>query len=95
MKFLSESWITDAEEIQNMYFEEPTQLMFIDEYNEFDKLDTEYAVGGIAYKNEIICGECGAIVDLEDVFAVYVFGDWVSLNEAISGDDMSINKEVE
>ena len=95
MKFLSESWITNIEEIQNLNFEKPTQVMFIDEYNEFDKLDTANAIGGIAYGSEIICGECGGIIDLEDVLAIYIFGEWVSISEQISGEDMSMNNELE
>ena len=50
--------------MEKTYFERPTQVMFYD-------LDAEDYVGGIAYGFEIICGECGGIVDtvelIEDV----------------------------
>ena len=40
------------------YFDRPTQVVFCDEQGGWK--------GGIAYCNEIICGCCGSIFDIEE-----------------------------
>lgn len=80
-----EIWIIDKEEIDNMWFDKPTQVAFIEEV-ESDFVDENVVVGGIAYEGFIICGECGALIDLSDVEAIYIFKDWISVNEEILGD---------
>ena len=45
--------------MNKMYFEVPTQVAFWEE---------DHYIGGIAYRNEIICGCCGGIVSLEEVY---------------------------
>lgn len=72
------------------YFETPTQVMFRD-------FDNECWVGGIAYHNEIICGCCGAVIDLEELYdeaeevdcaePVYPYQHWVDISEEIIGDE--------
>ena len=74
---LKEQWIKDCEKIQNFEFDKPTQVAFVDERTDDGEPDMEYVIGGIAYGTEIICGECGSIVDLEDVAALYIFDDIV------------------
>lgn len=71
------------------FFEVPTQVMFWD-------VDGDYYVGGIAYHDEIICGCCGGIVSIEEVYEfaptgvkepIYVFDKcWVDLSQEIMGD---------
>ena len=46
------------------YFEKPTQVKF---YNETDGR----FLGGIGYKDFIICGECGCVLNLSDVYDSY------------------------
>lgn len=92
---LKEQWIKDCEKIQGYHFEAPTQVAFVDEWNDNDEPDMDMVIGGIAYGNEIICGECGSIVDLEDVAALYIFNDWVTISEEILGDDINLVEKVE
>ena len=87
---LKEQWIKDCEKIQNFQFETPTQVAFVDEWNHNGEPDMDKVIGGIAYGTEIICGECGSIVDLEDVAALYIFGDWMTISEEILGDDIGL-----
>ena len=53
--------------MDNLYFSLPTQIRFIDA----DKVNLEdksvVIMGGIAYKNEIICGETGIILDISSL----------------------------
>lgn len=43
------------------YFEVPTQVKFFD-------YDGRHYVGGIAYRDEIICGCCGGIFNISDIY---------------------------
>lgn len=69
--------------IMEKHFDRPTQVRFYDR-------DNERWIGGIAYGDEIICGECGGIEEIAD-FAegeiVVYQGDWVDISESIMGDD--------
>lgn len=61
------------------YFEVPTQVEW------FDK-DNEYWIGGIAYKNEIICGCCGSVIKLEEIEDDKVMPlEWYNISDAIVG----------
>ena len=92
---LKEQWIKDCEKIRDYHFEAPTQVAFVDEWKDNDEPDMDMVIGGIAYGNEIICGECGSIVDLEDVAALYIFGDWVAITEEILGDEQALYSKEE
>lgn len=69
------------------YFEAPTQVKFWD----------EHYIGGIAYRDEIICGCCGGIFRISDVYEVapdtldndpiIVYNGWVGLSSEICRDD--------
>lgn len=63
------------------FFEEPTQVAFVDttDFNE----EIRY---GIAYKNEIICGCCGAIFEIGGHAKVLEELPWISLEEEIKGE---------
>lgn len=63
------------------YFERPTQVKFLDRENNI-------WVGGIAYKNEIICGYCGDVVDIDE-FAeheIVIYDYWVNISDEIIGE---------
>ena len=49
---------------KDLYFEAPTQVVFKEDKSVCD--DPTW-IGGIAYRDEIICGECGHVVSMVDV----------------------------
>lgn len=66
----------------------PLRLFF------WDTADKDY-VGGIAYRNEVICGCCGSIFEISDLLddaeedgvqAIYEYKLWVDLSEMIAGE---------
>lgn len=70
------------------YFDVPTQVKFWDYEN-------GYYVGGIAYRGEIICGCCGSVFRLSEVYKlapnelndapiIIVKGGWKSISYEIS-----------
>lgn len=71
------------------FFEVPTQVMFWD-------VDGDHYVGGIAYHDEIICGCCGGVISIEEVYEfapvevkepVHAFDKcWVDLSHEIIGE---------
>ena len=65
--------------MKKSYFDRPTQVVFADPDNPGDWLV------GIAYRDEIICCECGAVVSIEDVEQIVEL-PWVSVSEEIIGD---------
>lgn len=62
------------------YYEEPTQVIFI-EFMEDDEL---HKIGGIAYQDYIICGECGGVAQIEEVEIVKEL-PWYDISEDIGG----------
>ena len=70
------------------YFEVPTQVKFWD-------VDGDHYIGGIAYRNEIICGCCGGIFDITEIYELapdtlkedLVVYDWVDISNEICGED--------
>ena len=70
-----------------IYFDKPTQLKFWD-------VDGDHYTGGIGYHGDIICGDCGGLIDPEEVYEfapdgiepVVLYEDWVNLSEEIIGD---------
>lgn len=63
------------------FFEKPTQVKFLDR-------DNNRWVGGIAYHDEIICGCCGGIFEIDE-FADHeiVTYDWMNISDEIIGED--------
>lgn len=45
-----------------MFFEVPTQVKF------YEAAEEDY-IGGIAYRNEIICGCCSSVLEISNVIA--------------------------
>ena len=75
---------------RNLYFKKPTQVWFIDP----DEGEIYYNVG-IAYHDEIICGCCGDIYEIREVWEAadeegltnpIVPMSWVDLSDEIHGD---------
>ena len=71
------------------FFKIPKQVMFKD-------LDIrEDYLGGIAYHDEVICGCCGQIFKIADLYEtahgeyepIKVFRSWVNVSDEIIGDD--------
>ena len=65
------------------FFEKPTQVRFRDPEG-----DNSW-IGGIAYQDKIICGECGEVLNVEDYdyFNFQEYDHWVSISEEIKGED--------
>lgn len=66
----------------------PTMVVFC---HQEDGEDEIRMIGGIAYNDYIICGECGGLVMVDEVLEQ--FGedgirelDWIDISEAIFGD---------
>ena len=78
-----------------IYFDHPVQVMFLDI---MDSDDVHYSAG-IGYKDEVICGCCGATFSIKDIEAdakeldmipFYVFPEWITLTEEIQGGENEI-----
>ena len=70
-------------EIMKRYYERPTQVRWLDTEN-------KRWFGGIAYRNEIICGCCGGVFELdsfEEDEVEELGGYWVNIEEEIRGED--------
>ena len=74
-----------------MNFKRPTQVAFWDE-------DGSHYVGGIAYVTEIICGCCGSIIEIAEVYEfapegvkpIIAYEDWEAFDDIIFDDDEHI-----
>ena len=72
---------------QKMDFEIPAQVKFWD-------VDGGHYVGGIAYRDEVICGCCGGLYEIseiyefapEDVEPIMVYDTWVDIQAEIIGE---------
>lgn len=73
------------------YFDRPTQVAFKEKE---EVCDYPTWIGGIAFHDIIICGECGHTVLLEDVEEIRVL-PWVSISEEIKGDNYFEDEEEE
>ena len=74
--------------MEGFEFDKPTMVRFLSEGD-------EEPLGGIAYGKEIICGCCGGIFHIEDIWEwgidagvqpIFVFEDWMDISEDITGD---------
>lgn len=92
---LKETYIRDEKD-RITWFNVPTQVKFIDidiGYDDTDESEINY-IGGIGYQDEIICGCCGGVESLEDLYEfapigtepTIVYDFWVDLSEEILGD---------
>lgn len=76
------------------FYEVPTQVKFIESD---DVVDEPRWIGGIAFQDYVICGECGGIIKLEDI-ADIVELPWVDITDGIIGDgglddDLDLDEE--
>ena len=69
--------------MEKKYFEIPTQVFWKDTDSIYDS-EIEYFVG-IAYKDEIICACCGAVVHVDEVPEILEFKYWSNIAEEITG----------
>lgn len=65
------------------FYDAPTQVKFIETT---DATDDPRWIGGIAYQDYVICGECGGIIELEDISDIIEL-PWVDITDGIGGDD--------
>ena len=65
------------------FYEVPTQVKFIESA---DVVDDPRWIGGIAYQDYVICGECGGIIELEDIAEIIEL-PWVDITYDIVGDE--------
>ena len=74
--------------IMKTYFDQPTQVIF------WETAQKDY-VGGIAYRDEVICGCCGGVFEIADLLdnaeedgvqAIYEYKLWVDLSSEIEGE---------
>ena len=80
------------------YFDHPTQVKYLDIDSGYDVNEAHY-VGGIAYRDEIICGCCGATISIEDLMElahdmqineadlIIPFHSWIDIEYKIRGDE--------
>ncbi len=87
--------IYDKEQLSEYaYFLRPSQA-----FAEFDDDEEESVIkGGIAYKDEFICGCCGSVYSFKDkwIKKLYVYKDWIDISDEIVGesaDDLKIETE--
>lgn len=71
---------------RKLYFDVPTQVAYWDE---------DHYVGGIAYHDMIICGCCGGLMEIKEVYEfapegvkpVIVYEDWEAFDDFIIADN--------
>ena len=73
--------------MKKLFYDRPMQVVFADLCNE------KAWTGGIAYRDEIICEECGGVINLEELYddaaelgienPVVEWEDWVSFSDLI------------
>lgn len=79
-----------------LYYGTPCQVRFID----FGDPNNPTTCGGIAYKDEIICGCCGVILSIQDIIDdaakagihfddAIIELDWIDIEKTIRGDLIS------
>lgn len=66
------------------FFEEPTQVLFVDEEGTW--------CSGIAYRDEIICGCCGGVFDIDEIiefapewvqYPIHEYDRWIDVSDEI------------
>ena len=75
---------TNTQTVRIDWFDKPVQVQFYD-------YDNDVWIGGIGYRNEIICCECGGVVALDELYdaenlvlepnPVRLLGEWVDISE--------------
>jgi hypothetical protein len=65
------------------YYDCPTQVKFKETE---DASDYPRWIGGIAYRDEVICCECGSIVSCEDIEEIIDL-PWVNISDEVVDDE--------
>ena len=78
--------------MEKSYFDRPTQVVFADPDNPGEWLS------GIAYRDEIICGYCGGVFNIDDVIemaredgvkcAIHEYHEWNDIADEIVGGEL-------
>lgn len=66
------------------FYEKPTQVRFLENEHITDE---PHWIGGIAFEDKVICGECGAVIELNDIEAIVEL-HWISISDEILGTAM-------
>ena len=75
---------------EHKYFETPAQVVYWDH-------DGEEWKSGIAYKDEIICGCCGGIIEISEIYEfapaeigcpIHAYKEWIDITDDIKGGEM-------
>lgn len=88
--------MANSYEYTPLYYATPCQVRFID----LGDPSNPTMCGGIAYKDGIICGCCGAILSIQEIIDdaaragihfddAIIELDWIDIEEAIRGDSIS------
>ena len=73
------------------YFDKPTQVVF------WDTDGGDHWVGGIAYRDEVICGCCGGVIEISEIYEfapptvgcpIREYDEWCSIDDAIIGGEL-------
>lgn len=85
-------------ETKDRTFDVPTQVAFYNLYDEVSEDENDIDIsfhycGGIAYGNVIICGCCGGIINIDELFdecpanrvPLYKFDTWLDVSDEIIG----------
>lgn len=68
------------------FFESPVQVKFrVDE--ETMKEEGRAYLFGIAYHNEIICGCCGGVFEVEECEEIVEYEEWTDIEDGIGGEE--------
>lgn len=67
-------------------FDVPTQVRFYD-------VNGDHYIGGIAYNDYVICGCCGGVIPISEIFEdapyevvpLFIYEHWVDIQEEITG----------
>lgn len=72
--------------MEHIYFEEATQVMYWESIG-------EQWLGGIAYKDFVICGCCGGVIKIKEIYdcapedienPIHCFPNWVDIADVIA-----------
>jgi len=81
-----------------LYYDTPAQVKYLDIDSGYEAEEAHY-VGAIAYCGELICGCCGSIIDIKELYdlaremgideqkVIVPYDSWVDIEREIRGDD--------
>lgn len=78
------------------FYNTPVQVVFADIESTKDNINW---CGGIAFRDEVICGCCGGVFEIADLLSItdeiecdpiFEYDDWMNIEEEIRGDELPI-----